>query len=52
LTQAWNWMRIGISVDVFTSTAMTVPASDYDALRQFFEGIYGAEQSPVVLVRK
>lgn len=30
----------------------TIPASDYDSIRNFFGRVHSAEQSPVVLVRK
>ena len=32
--------------------AITIPAEQYDAVRNFFERIRTAEQAPVVLVRK
>jgi hypothetical protein len=41
---------------VFTRTLKikrtTVPASDYDSVRNFFGRVHSAEQAPVVLVRK
>lgn len=41
---------------VFTRTLLlkrsTIPASDYDSVRNFFGRVHSAEQAPVVLVRK